>query len=110
MAYYCLTEPEGNQDDLPEEGIGKYGRLGLEPLGTLEGEREYTYDYRFTIPTHEPIDHNLDNCRLVYFICKADATIEPYGYFCANAATGPNGPGTHRFLYKSCRSSGVTDS
>jgi len=87
VAYYCLTEPEGNQDDLPEEGIGKYGRLGLEPLGTLEGEREYTYDYRFTIPTHEPIDHNLDNCRLVYFICKADATIEPYGYFCANAAT-----------------------
>ena len=87
VAYYCLTEPEGNQDDLPEEGIGKYGRLGLEPLGTLEGEREYTYDYRFPIPTHEPIDHNLDNCRLVYFICKADATIEPYGYFCANAAT-----------------------
>lgn len=87
VAYYCLTEPEGNQDNLPEEGIGKYGRLGLEPLGTLEGEQEYTYDYRFTIPTHEPIDHNLDNCRIVYFICKADATMEPYGYFCANAAT-----------------------
>ena len=59
----------------------------MEPLGSLEVDREYTYDYRFTIPTHEPIDHNLDNCRLVYFICKADATIEPYGYFCANAAT-----------------------
>lgn len=138
VAYYCLTEPEGNQDDLPEEGIGKYGRLGLEPLGTLEGEREYTYDYRFTIPTHEPIDHNLDNCRLVYFICKADATIEPTvtsarmpppagsanrrstssNRYTANnppeqeetVSAGPNGPGTHRFLYKSCRSSGITDS
>lgn len=87
VVYYCLTEPEGNQDNLPEEGIGKYGRLGVEPLGTLEGAQEYTYDYRFTIPTHEPIDHNLDNCRIVYFICKADATMEPYGYFCANAAT-----------------------
>lgn len=55
----------------------------LDELGTLEAEQEYTFDYAMTIPAR----HNMDNCRIVYYICKTDATVEPYGYYCANATT-----------------------
>lgn len=90
VAYYALTEVDNIEFPEftgPHYEVGHFGKLDIEPLGTLEANNEYTYDYTLTIPTHEPADHNLDNCRVVYFICKADSSIQPYGYFCANAAT-----------------------
>ncbi len=87
VAYYCLTAQDAPEEERPEEGIGQYGQIGVTPLGRLEERTEYTYDYRFTLPTRTPDDHDLSECRLVYFICQVDEATEPYGYFCANAAT-----------------------
>lgn len=53
----------------------------LDELGTLNADQEYEYSYTYTIPER----HELANSRVVFYICKKDATIKPYGYFCANA-------------------------
>lgn len=70
VAHQCLTTgPNRNR---------------LDVLGTLEANQEYVYDYAMTIPERHL---DLKNCRIVYYVCKVDESIEPYGYFCANAAT-----------------------
>lgn len=53
----------------------------LDELGTLNADQEYEYSYTYTIPER----HELANSRVVFYICKKDATTKPYGYFCANA-------------------------
>lgn len=58
-------------------------RNSLDELGTLEANTEYQYPYSITIPER----HDMKNCRIVYYICKTDNTVEPYGYYCANATS-----------------------
>ena len=81
VLHYSLTEG----DDL----------FGLHDCGTLAYGDSYEYSGTFEIPVHDkPADFVLENCELVYFICKKDAAVEPCGYFCANAGSAKLGEST----------------
>lgn len=55
----------------------------LDNLGTLNADQEYEYNFTYTVPAR----HDLANSRIVAYVCKTDASIAPYGFFCANAIT-----------------------
>ena len=60
--------------------------LGLYEYGSLADGDNFEYSGTFEIPVHEePADFVFENCQIVYFICEKDPSIEPFGYFCANA-------------------------
>ncbi len=54
-----------------------------ESLGTLAKDVERSYSYSATVPER----HVLANCRVMVALCRTDATVRPYGYFCANAVS-----------------------
>ena len=81
VLFYSLTDGSDNN------------KLG--DLGQLNANQEYVYDYKFTIPestgsVHNHY-HNLDNCTIVYFVCKKESNIRPHGYYCANVVSVPLG-------------------
>ncbi len=54
-----------------------------ESLGALAENAERSFSYTAAIPER----HVLANCRVVVYLCKADAAVRPYGYFCANVVS-----------------------
>ena len=62
--------------------------FGLYDCGYISVGYEFEYSSSYNIPIHQkPADFVLDNCQLVYFICKKDSSVAPYKYYCANVAT-----------------------
>ena len=69
--------------------------FGLHECGTLTDGTDFEYSGTFEIPVHEePADFVFENCQIVYFICKTDESVEPYGYYCANAGVVDMGKST----------------
>lgn len=54
-----------------------------ESLGTLAADVEQSHTYSATVPER----HVLDNCRVVVYLCKVDASVRPFGHFCANVVS-----------------------
>ena len=60
--------------------------LGLHDMGNIAAGNTRSYSSTFEIPVHEkPADFVMENCQLVYFLCKKDISVSPLGYRCVNA-------------------------